>query len=113
MAPRNRGNTPAAVSPAAASSQHSTTSAASQPTTRRDKEKDKDSTSFRSATDAQSILQNLWSNYMARTPQRVKLIDAFMAFLAVLGAVQFVYCVLAGNYVGFISPFSEWSSSNF
>lgn len=33
------------------------------------------------------------------TPQRVKLIDAFMAFLVVVGVLQFVYCVLVGNYV--------------
>ncbi len=28
------------------------------------------------------------------------LLDAFMAWLVVVGAVQFLYCVLAGNYVG-------------
>ena len=36
---------------------------------------------------------------MAKTPQRTKLIDAFMAFLMVVGGLQFVYCVVAGNYV--------------
>ena len=36
---------------------------------------------------------------MSNTPQRIKLIDVFMAFLVVVGVVQFVYCVLAGNYV--------------
>ena len=36
---------------------------------------------------------------MSNTPQRIKLIDVFMAFLVVVGGVQFVYCVLAGNYV--------------
>lgn len=29
------------------------------------------------------------------------LLDAFMAFLVLVGAVQFAYCVLAGNYVCF------------
>jgi hypothetical protein len=29
----------------------------------------------------------------------VKLIDVFMAFLVVVGGLQFVYCVLVGNYV--------------
>ena len=33
------------------------------------------------------------------TPQRTKLIDVFMVFLMVVGALQFVYCVIAGNYV--------------
>lgn len=29
------------------------------------------------------------------------LLDAFMAWLVVVGGIQFVYCVLAGNYVCF------------
>jgi hypothetical protein len=33
------------------------------------------------------------------TPQRAKLIDVFMGFLLVVGGLQFLYCVLAGNYV--------------
>ncbi len=33
------------------------------------------------------------------TPQRVKLIDVFMAFLVVVGGLQFAYCVVVGNYV--------------
>lgn len=37
---------------------------------------------------------------MNTTPQRVKLVDVFMAFLVVVGGLQFVYCVLVGNYVG-------------
>ena len=39
------------------------------------------------------------SHYVDTTPQRTKLLDAFMAFLVVVGGLQFVYCVLAGNYV--------------
>lgn len=45
------------------------------------------------------VLQNLYDYYMNETPQRTKLIDVFLAFLAVVGALQFVYCILAGNYV--------------
>lgn len=36
---------------------------------------------------------------MDTTPQRTKLIDVFMSFLVVVGVLQFVYCVIAGNYV--------------
>jgi oligosaccharyltransferase complex subunit epsilon len=36
---------------------------------------------------------------MKQTPQRTKLIDVFLAFLAAVGALQFIYCILAGNYV--------------
>lgn len=37
----------------------------------------------------------------------MKLIDVFMAFLVVVGGVQFVYCVLAGNYVSLLEVFSR------
>lgn len=50
----------------------------------------------------------MWRNYNSTTPQRVKLIDAFMAFLVLVGVLQFVYCVLVGNYPfnAFLSGFS-------
>jgi hypothetical protein len=44
-------------------------------------------------------VQNLLAHYLDTTPQRTKLLDAFMAFLVAVGALQFVYCVVAGNYV--------------
>lgn len=47
----------------------------------------------------QEIGLGIWQNYLDTTPQRTKLIDAFMAFLVVVGVLQFVYCVIAGNYV--------------
>lgn len=45
------------------------------------------------------IAQHVWQQYAATTPQRTLLLDAFMAFLVLIGVIQFVYCVLAGNYV--------------
>lgn len=45
------------------------------------------------------VLQNIYSYYMNETPQRTKLIDVFLVFIAVVGALQFLYCILAGNYV--------------
>ena len=54
---------------------------------------------LKNANDAQAIVAGIWQNYLDQTPQRVKLIDTFMAFLVAVGALQFVYCVLAGNYV--------------
>ena len=45
------------------------------------------------------IVRNVIDYYMKTTSPRTRLIDVFMAFLVVVGAVQFVYCVLAGNYV--------------
>ncbi|MCJ1331468.1 hypothetical protein MMC10_008159 [Thelotrema lepadinum] len=67
------------------------------------------STSSSSSTSAgsspQEIITHLWNSYVDKTPQRTKLIDAFMAFLMVVGGVQFVYCVLMGNY-----PFNAFLS---
>ena len=47
----------------------------------------------------QEILIHVWNKYLQETPSRTMLLDAFMAWLVVVGAVQFLYCVLAGNYV--------------
>ena len=47
---------------------------------------------------------SVWDSYNEKTEQRVKLLDAFMAFLVGVGALQFVYCVLAGNYVRLALP---------
>ncbi|MCJ1283670.1 oligosaccharyltransferase complex subunit epsilon [Xylographa opegraphella] len=54
------------------------------------------------------IMQGVWDSYVDKTPQRTKLVDVFMAFLVVVGGVQFVYCVLAGNYPfnAFLAGFS-------
>ncbi|KAJ5106489.1 Defender against death DAD protein [Penicillium angulare] len=54
------------------------------------------------------IAGHVWQQYTANTPQRTLLLDAFMAFLVLVGGIQFVYCVLAGNYPfnAFLSGFS-------
>ncbi|KAI0404227.1 defender against death DAD protein [Xylaria palmicola] len=54
------------------------------------------------------VALNVVQHYQKATPQRTKLIDAFMAFLVIVGGLQFVYCVLAGNYPfnAFLSGFS-------
>ncbi|KAH7034945.1 DAD family-domain-containing protein [Microdochium trichocladiopsis] len=56
----------------------------------------------------QHTIVSVISQYQKKTPQRTKLIDVFLAFLAVVGALQFVYCILAGNYPfnAFLSGFS-------
>ncbi|OBT47634.1 hypothetical protein VE00_02990 [Pseudogymnoascus sp. WSF 3629] len=57
---------------------------------------------------AQEVAVAMWDNYVKATPQRTKLIDVFMAFLVVVGVLQFVYCVIVGNYPfnAFLSGFS-------
>ncbi|CAG9938290.1 unnamed protein product [Clonostachys rosea f. rosea IK726] len=51
------------------------------------------------------VLINLYNHYIDETPQRTKLLDVFLVFLAAVGALQFLYCVLAGNY-----PFNAFLS---
>ncbi|KAJ6781173.1 hypothetical protein PWT90_08327 [Aphanocladium album] len=54
------------------------------------------------------VFQNIYTHYTKETAQRTKLIDVFLAFLVVVGGLQFAYCVLAGNYPfnAFLSGFS-------
>ncbi|KAF8845611.1 defender against death DAD protein [Paxillus ammoniavirescens] len=42
---------------------------------------------------------------MQQTPDRLKLIDAFLAFIVLSGVMQFVYCVLVTNF-----PFNAFLS---
>ena len=56
-------------------------------------------TSIAAAQFPAEIVAAVWDKYVTATPQRVKLIDVFMVFLMVVGVVQFVYCVIVGNYV--------------
>ncbi|KAK3671222.1 oligosaccharyltransferase complex subunit epsilon [Recurvomyces mirabilis] len=66
------------------------------------------SAALRTPQDAQQILLGIWNSYVDKTPQRTKLLDTFMAFLMLVGVLQFVYCVIAGNYPfnAFLSGFS-------
>lgn len=56
------------------------------------------------------MLAGIWERYVSETPQRVKLLDTFMAFLVLVGALQFVYCVLVGNYVSLSLTLSHLTS---
>lgn len=102
MAPKKNATAPApsAIPPSVATPAHGQTSASSAPTKQPTKaSKSTNTASLRNANDAQDVLLGVWDRYVQQTPQRVKLIDVFMAFLIVVGALQFVYCVIAGNYV--------------
>ncbi|RYP67328.1 hypothetical protein DL769_005807 [Monosporascus sp. CRB-8-3] len=50
-------------------------------------------------------VRSIVRHYQKTTPQRTKLLDAFMAFLAAVGALQFAYCILMGNF-----PFNAFLS---
>lgn len=53
----------------------------------------------KSSNDAQDIVQGVYNRYVEKTSQRTKLLDSFMLFLVVVGALQFLYVVLVGNFV--------------
>lgn len=87
MPPRKRDQTSATSAPVVTS-----TPQVSRPST----------SSKNTSSSAQQIVDGIWKNYVNKTPQRVKLLDAFMGFLAVVGALQFVYCVIVGNFVSLL-----------
>ena len=43
-------------------------------------------------------LRTLWMAYLDATPARLKLVDAFLAFLVLSGVAQFAYCVLVTSF---------------
>lgn len=92
MAPRKRDQTAASSAPVTSTPQVSRTSTSSKNT----------------SSSAQQIVGGIWKNYVNKTPQRVKLLDVFMAFLAVVGALQFVYCVIVGNFVSLLLTLMNW-----
>ena len=50
------------------------------------------------AGSASGAAQTLWAAYRGTTPARLKLVDAFLAFLVLSGALQFAYCVLVSSF---------------
>lgn len=107
MAPKKNAAAPAPsqIPPSTAKPSHGQTSASSQPTKPIAASAKATSTksTVRNSTDAQEIALAVWDRYVQDTPQRVKLIDVFMIFLIFVGALQFLYCVIGGNYVRSIS----------
>lgn len=43
------------------------------------------------------VVEKLWKDHSA-APPRIRAIDLFMAFLLCSGIVQFVFCIVVGNY---------------
>lgn len=59
----------------------------------------KPSTSLSNKSSPQDVALHVWSQYLQNTPSRTLLLDAFMAFLVLVGGIQFLYAVIGGNYV--------------
>lgn len=56
-----------------------------------------------------SVLTHLLGEYATGTPNKVKVIDAYLLYMLLTGAFQFLYCLLVGTFpfnsflAGFIS----------
>ena len=49
-------------------------------------------------SETSAAVSALWKSYLNQTPERLKFIDAFLAFIVLSGVMQFAYCVLVTNY---------------
>lgn len=56
-------------------------------------------TTLKTNASTTDLALHVWDQYLTTTPQRTLLLDAFMAFLVLVGGLQFLYCILVGNYV--------------
>lgn len=118
MAPKKNISTtpsPSAVPTSAAKPTAGVTSASGQPTRAVNKPSStttgsSSSGQVRNAQDLQNIGLGVWNKYVDQTPQRVKLLDAFLIFLMAVGVLQFVYCVIAGNFVSTHNIFGRTGS---
>ncbi|KII95966.1 hypothetical protein PLICRDRAFT_151021 [Plicaturopsis crispa FD-325 SS-3] len=56
-----------------------------------------------------SAVATLWKAYLDHTSDRLKFIDAFLAFIVLSGVLQFLYCVLITNFPfnAFLAGFSS------
>jgi oligosaccharyltransferase complex subunit epsilon len=96
QSPATKPPTPATATRTPSTSTHKPSSSVSTPAT---PAKTPTQTSLSARSSPQDIIIHVWNRYLQDTPSRTMLLDVFMAWLVLVGVVQFVYCVLAGNYV--------------
>lgn len=109
MAPKRQQAT--SPSAAAISTPSTTTTGTSTPTTTISSSTTTAAVALSPKASVAEITQHILNRYFAQTPQRTFLLDAFMVYLVLVGGIQFVYCVVAGNYVRLPSPIAV--SNNF
>ena len=55
-----------------------------------------------------NIVESFWQSY-SKTPKLMRIIDVFLVFIMLTGALQFAYCIIIGTFpfnaflAGFIS----------
>ena len=45
------------------------------------------------------VPRTVWNHYVKETPQRIKLVDMFLVYLVIIGAIQFFNCAITGTFV--------------
>ncbi|KAI6035548.1 defender against death DAD protein [Pisolithus orientalis] len=50
------------------------------------------------ASETSVALSAMWKSYIQNTPDRLKIVDAFLVFIMFSGIMQFAYCVLVTNF---------------
>ncbi len=60
------------------------------------------------------VVSDLWKRYASETPERLKIVDAYLLYILLTGIAQFVYCCLVGTFpfnsflAGFISTIGSF-----
>ena len=52
-----------------------------------------------------TVVTKFYDEYTTRTPQKLKIVDAYLTYILLTGIVQFVYCALVGTF-----PFNSFLS---
>eukprot|EP00117_Sycon_ciliatum_P016522 scpid80161/ scgid15912/ Dolichyl-diphosphooligosaccharide--protein glycosyltransferase subunit DAD1; Defender against cell death 1; Dolichyl-diphosphooligosaccharide--protein glycosyltransferase subunit DAD1; Defender against cell death 1; Dolichyl-diphosphooligosaccharide--protein glycosyltransferase subunit DAD1; Defender against cell death 1; Dolichyl-diphosphooligosaccharide--protein glycosyltransferase subunit DAD1; Defender against cell death 1 len=61
--------------------------------------------SFAKMASVTGVISRFLEEYSVKTPQRLKIIDAYLTYIIVTGIVQFLYCCLVGTF-----PFNSFLS---
>ena len=51
------------------------------------------------------VVSKFYNTYMSSTPNRLKIVDAYLLYILLTGIIQFVYCCLVGTF-----PFNSFLS---
>ncbi|CAI4222384.1 unnamed protein product [Auanema sp. JU1783] len=51
------------------------------------------------------VVQKVFGDYQKTTPQKLKIIDAYMFYILITGIIQFAYCLIVGTF-----PFNSFLS---
>ncbi|KAL1502226.1 hypothetical protein ABEB36_007399 [Hypothenemus hampei] len=51
------------------------------------------------------VLSKFYTDYLTKTPKKLKAIDAYLVYVLLTGIIQFIYCILVGTF-----PFNSFLS---